>query len=217
MCGRRSLKPTLEDVRQYWDSHLNLTQFLGSRQVVEGSDEFWRLIESSILRHDYRQALFQRYRSECTGSKLLEIGFGLGIELAKLGKLGFSVTGIDPSPNAVRLCNEYLSRQNVDGRALVQNAEKMDFADGTFDAVYSSGVLQHTPDQHSAIDEIWRVLKPGGNILIILYHRHSWFYLLQRLSHVNIEFASEVAPIINTYLSIGMLHQVKLQVSHLSG
>ena len=43
------------------------------------------------------------------------------------------------------------------------------------------------------------MLEPGGRILIILYHRRSWFYLLQRLSGTNVEFASDDAPIINAY------------------
>ncbi|MGH6689963.1 MAG: class I SAM-dependent methyltransferase, partial [Gammaproteobacteria bacterium] len=94
---------------------------------------------------------------------------------------------------------EYLKAQHVAGDALVQNAEQMGFPDETFDAVYSCGVLQHTPSIERAVHESWRVLKPGGKILIILYHRHSWFYLLHRVSAVNIEFAAAEAPIVNAY------------------
>ncbi len=85
------------------------------------------------------------------------------------------------------------------GRALVENAERMSFPDESFDSVYSSGVIQHTPHINRAISEIWRVLRRGGKILIILYHRHSWFYLLQKISGTNIEFEDQDAPIINTY------------------
>ena len=193
------MKYTVEDVRSYWDSHLNLTQFLTAEGIAIGSEQFWTLLEQSLERYDYKASLFLNFAKGALGARLLEVGCGLGLELAKLGRLGFHVTGAELAPNAVRLCNDYLKKRQIVGEAVVQNAEAMDFADATFDAVYSSGVLQHTPDISKAIAEIWRVLKPGGKILIILYHRRSWFYFLHRLSGVSIEFQADEAPIINAY------------------
>ncbi len=190
----------LEDVREYWDSHLNLTQFLPSEDIEVGSDAFWSHLERSMDRYAYKNAVLERFAADCGGQgKLLEIGSGLGLELARLGQLGFEVTGADLAPKAVEVCNAYLQRKGVKGQAVVQNAESLTFPDESFDAVYSSGVIQHTPSIEKAIAEIWRVLRPGGRILIILYHRHSWFYLLQRLSGTNVEFESGDAPIVNSY------------------
>lgn len=190
---------SVEDVRAYWDSHLNLTQFLESENVAIGSDRFWDLLETSMRRYPYKDALFRRLFEGRAGRALLEIGCGLGIELGQLGKLGFDVTGVDLAPTAVGLCNHYLARRQIRGRACVQNAESLEFADASFDVVYSSGVLQHTPDIERAIGEIRRVLRKNGRILIILYHRHSWFYILHKLSGVNVEFEAQDAPIINAY------------------
>ncbi len=193
------MKHEIEDVRRYWDSHLNLTQFLPSEDVEVGSDLFWSHLERSMDRYAYKQRVLERFAAQCGGGKLLEIGSGLGLELARLAELGFDVTGADLAPNAVELCNRYLARRGLPGRALVQNAESLEFADHSFDAVYSSGVIQHTPNIEKAIAEIRRVLKPGGRILIILYHRRSWFHLLQRLSGTNVEFETGDAPIVNAY------------------
>lgn len=195
----RREEATIEDVQEYWDTHLNLTQFITRNDVDIGSDEFYRLLGQALDRYEYKQTLLREFAKARSGSKLLEVGCGLGVELAQLGKLGFLVTGIDLSPQAIGVANTYLNTLGVRGEALVENAEDLSFDDETFDAVYSCGVLQHTPNIERAISEIWRVLKPGGDILIILYHRFSWFYLLQRLSGTNIEFESEEAPIINTY------------------
>lgn len=189
----------IEEVRDFWNSHLNLTQFLPSDDVEVGSDAFWEHLERSMDRYGYKDALLERFAASCGGGKLLEVGSGLGIELARLGELGFDVTGADLAPNAVDLCNTYLRRKGVAGRAVVQDAESLTFEDQSFDAVYSSGVIQHTPNIGKAIAEIWRVLRPGGRILVILYHRRSWFYLLQRLSGTNVEFESGEAPIVNAY------------------
>lgn len=193
------MTPTIEDVRNYWNTHLNLTQFLGDKDLEPGSDRFFEEIERSFDRYGYKDRVFRDFAKDSAGQKLLEVGCGLGIELGKLGQLGFDVTGVDLAPQAVALANANLRRKGVTGRAVAANAESLEFEDASFDAVYSSGVLQHTPDMPRAIAELHRVLKPGGRILIVLYHRHSWFYLLHRLSRQNIEFDDEDAPIINAY------------------
>jgi ubiquinone/menaquinone biosynthesis C-methylase UbiE len=177
---------------------LNLTQFLDANIEV-GSEEFYRLLENTLDRYEYKRPLLEKFAQQKGGQKLLEIGSGLGLELGLLGQLGFDVTGIDLAPAAVDVCNDYLKKRGVDGRAMVQNAEQLEFADSYFDVVYTSGVIQHTPNIDRAIAEIWRVLKPGGEILVILYHRRSWFYMLHKLGRYNIEFASDDAPIINAY------------------
>jgi ubiquinone/menaquinone biosynthesis C-methylase UbiE len=57
--------------------------------------------------------------------------------------------------------------------AQVADAENLPFPDGSFDVVYSFGVLHHTPNTQKSIDEVYRVLKPGGRIIIMLYHKDS--------------------------------------------
>jgi len=191
---------SIDDVREYWNSHLNLTQFLDQSNVDIDSERFYHDIERHIrARHTYKDKLLRDFSHGCEGKKLLEVGCGLGVELAWLGQLGFDVTGIDLAPAAAQFAADHLKRLNLNGRAIVQNVEHMEFPDESFDAVYSSGVLHHTPDIQRAIAEILRVLKPGGKVLVILYHRHSWFYLLHKLTRINIEFGDEDAPIINTY------------------
>ncbi len=56
----------------------------------------------------------------------------------------------------------------------VADAEDLPFADGSFDVVYSWGVLHHTPDTPRAISEAVRVTRPGGRICIMVYSRHAW-------------------------------------------
>src|SRR5262249_34868916 len=57
----------------------------------------------------------------------------------------------------------------ADGRSLP-------FEDGDFDYVYSFGVLHHSPDLGQSLREMMRVLKPGGEFGLMLYHRHSFYY-----------------------------------------
>ena len=193
----------LRKVREYWDRHLNCTQFLARSPVGDpepGSEKFFAALEQVFEQYPYKDRLFQELASLVGGEKrLLEIGCGLGIELGKLARLGFEVTGVDLAPNAVAMANRYLQQRSISGLTQVGNAEALDFPDECFDAVYSSGVLHHTPDIEGAIGEIWRVLRPKGRILIVLYHRRSWFYILHRFSNVNVEFDDSDAPVINAY------------------
>ena len=57
------------------------------------------------------------------------------------------------------------------------DAESLPFEDGTFDAVYTFGVIHHTPNTQKAVEEIHRVLKPGGRAIIGVYHKYSAFFL----------------------------------------
>lgn len=56
------------------------------------------------------------------------------------------------------------------------NAENLPFLDNTFDLVTSYGVLHHTPDTAKAVREVFRVLKPGGKVIMMFYHKNSFAY-----------------------------------------
>jgi ubiquinone/menaquinone biosynthesis C-methylase UbiE len=58
------------------------------------------------------------------------------------------------------------------------DAERLNFPDASFDLVYSHGVLHHTPDTQLAVNEVHRVLRPGGQAIVMLYHRKSYNYAI---------------------------------------
>ena len=55
-------------------------------------------------------------------------------------------------------------------------AENLPFEENTFDIIYSNGVIHHTPNTKLLIDEIYRVLRPGGKIIIMVYAENSYHY-----------------------------------------
>ena len=65
----------------------------------------------------------------------------------------------------------------------VADAENLPFESNTFDLGYSFGVLHHSPDTERAIAELLRVIKPGGELKIMLYNRHCIFALGQWVKH----------------------------------
>ena len=111
------------------------------------------------------------------GKRVLEIGPGAGGHSALFAKCGAAVTAIDITQARVRATAEKFKILGAGNCVAMQgDAESLPFDDRTFDIVYSNGVLHHTNDTQKAIDEVFRVLKPGGRAVIMLYCKSSWHY-----------------------------------------
>lgn len=137
------------------------------------------------------------------GLRVLEIGCGCGSEAERFVRAGAHYTAVDLTKAAVSITRKRFELGNLDGHFVQGDAERLPFADSSFDLVYSHGVLHHTPDTPRTIREIHRVLSPGGEAVIMLYYRGSFNY------HVNIGIVRRLrAPLLRTELGIklaGML------------
>ncbi len=161
-------------VQAYWNEHPCGTQFT---EMEWGSREFYRAVEEDRYRRQPFMAEavgFARY----PGRELLEIGCGLGTDLLQFAKGGAKVAGLDLTPQSVALARRRFELEDMPGRFLVGDAENLPFPDDRFDVVYSFGVLHHTPDTARAFREVRRILRPGGEAVIMLYHAHSSHYYL---------------------------------------
>lgn len=118
---------------------------------------------------------------------MLEVGCGMGTDLLQYAHNEAKVVGLDLTPRHLELAQERFRMFNREGIFINGDAERLCFRDSSFDFVFSNGVLHHTPDTQRAVDEIHRVLRPGGKALILLYHRHSLHYYL----HVLLESGSK--------------------------
>ena len=114
-------------------------------------------------------ARFQDFKDK----KVLEIGCGIGMDGIEFAKAGADYTGVDLSDQSIRLCKKHFELFSQVGNILNTDAENLPFDDNTFDLVYSWGVLHHIPDMQKSIDEVYRVLKPGGKIAIMIYNKYS--------------------------------------------
>ena len=101
-----------------------------------------------------------------TGSRVLEIGFGSGrlhLELAE----DYQMAGVDRAPGMVRLTARRLARRGLASTLQVASADALPWPDATFDAVLSTFAFSAFPDANKAMDEMARVLKPGGRAIIV--------------------------------------------------
>jgi len=108
------------------------------------------------------------------GKKILEVGVGAGTDFLQWVRAGALAYGIDLTEEAIEHVKHRLNLYGLKAEDYaVADSENLPFAENSFDMVYSWGVIHHTPDTQKAFHEIIRVCKPGGKILIMIYHRHS--------------------------------------------
>jgi len=121
------------------------------------------------------------------GEQLLEIGGGLGTDLAQFAKHGAHVTDVDLSEGHLQLAQENFRLRGLTGRFVHHDAESLPFDAGSFDLVYSNGVLHHTPNTKRTVEEIHRVLKPGGRAIVMVYAENSLQYWRSLVWHFGLK------------------------------
>ena len=103
------------------------------------------------------------------GTRLLEVGTGVGAVLAVLGQEfpGLRLTGVDIEPKQLAYARGHLERSGVEADLVEADALALPFEDASFDHVWMMWLLEHIPDAPAALREARRVLVPGGRITAI--------------------------------------------------
>lgn len=168
-----SEQPLKEAVRAHWDAVPCGTRDLGG----EDRRRFFRELEDERYALEPYIKPFARF-DEGRDKDVLEVGVGAGTDFMQWVRAGARATGVDLTEQGVALTKERLALEGLDATVLQGDAENLPFADGSFDLVYSYGVLHHSPNTAKAIDEVFRVLRPGGTARVMVYHLHSWVSLM---------------------------------------
>ena len=180
-------------IRDYWNAHIH--DLAVARHPV-GTREFFDDLEAyryEKLHYLPSVVRFDAYR----GKSLLEVGCGVGTDLVRFARAGARVSGIDIAEVSIELAKKNIAYHGGTADLRVMDGEALDFSDHSFDVVYAHGVIQYTADAERMIGEIHRVLKPGGEAIMMVYNRHSWLNLLSKLMKVDLEH--EDAPVLNKY------------------
>ena len=102
---------------------------------------------------------------------------------------------------------------NLNAAYICADAENLPFTDALFDYVYSFGVMHHAPDTQRCVEEAYRVLRPGGQALIMLYHRHSLNEAVHRLVRVPFEERDELCPVVRRF-TVGEIRTMFAKFAH---
>lgn len=112
---------------------------------------------------------------------VLEIGTGQGSDLMQFAKAGAICNGVDITDQHLALTQRNFDLRKKKVELFKADATKLPFQDGTIDCVYSFGVIHHIPEADAVIAEVYRVLRPGGVVMIAVYHKWSAVFLFKWL------------------------------------
>jgi ubiquinone/menaquinone biosynthesis C-methylase UbiE len=138
-------------------------------------------VRAFIQKH-HEAAMLERFGGRCDGATVLEIGCGRGVGTEIIfERFGAKeVQAFDLDPDMVELARQRLAKYSGEKlRLSVGDAERIEAADASFDAVFDFGIIHHVPNWQNVLREVSRVLKPGGKFYfeeVTAKALNRWFY-----------------------------------------
>src|SRR5882724_9045531 len=154
-----------DEVRKFWNAEPCGSRYLGELSDFEAHARARYELEPYIPEF----AQFPASR----GLNVLEIGVGMGADYLEWLKAGAHASGVDLSAISIERARRRCELAGYQPDLRVADGEHLPFPDNTFDVVYSYGVMHHSPETAQCLHDAYRVLKPGGEARIMLYHHPS--------------------------------------------
>ena len=146
--------------RDAWDRDAPLEQ-------LTSHDIWW-------LRRDFLERMWPDVR----GLRVVEVGSGPAHDSITFAERGAQVTAVDHSESGLRLASDVYARLRLPLQTVRADAQALPFKDGQFDIAFNAGVLEHFTDEQleRVVDEMMRVVKPGGLFVAFCPNRFNLFY-----------------------------------------
>jgi phosphatidylethanolamine/phosphatidyl-N-methylethanolamine N-methyltransferase len=128
----------------------------------------WAPVYDLVFGPVFRQGRLAAIRAaERVGNRILEVGVGTGISLPHYSRDSL-ITGVDISDDMLDKARDRVRRQDLSNVQAIRvgDAEALDFATSSYDAVVAQYVVSAVPHPTRALDEFARVCRPGGEIII---------------------------------------------------
>jgi ubiquinone/menaquinone biosynthesis C-methylase UbiE len=177
--------------RKWWESNPMRYDWTDPLKVAEFSPEFYREIDRRFFLDakqymPWKEVPFDPLidYAQLATKDVLEIGVGNGSHAQLLASNAKSFTGIDLTEYAVKSTSQRFKCFSIEGRVLQMDAESLAFPNNSFDFVWSWGVIHHSANTAGILQEMHRVLRPGGSAVVMVYHRNFWkYYVMSGLFH----------------------------------
>jgi ubiquinone biosynthesis O-methyltransferase len=154
--------------------HSDISKFFD--EMSQGRNE--KIQANPVVEYEQhvRAVTVLKFLSAERGEKILDVGCGNARDIVYLVEQGAEVTGIDISEGMVAEAKAELEKLGYNKVTLeVGDATQLHYADGEFDKVLCSEVIEHIPDADKAFSEIYRVLKPNGILVLSTPNPKSWY------------------------------------------
>jgi ubiquinone/menaquinone biosynthesis C-methylase UbiE len=174
-----------ECVRDWWNRNPMSYDVDDPIPHERGTAEYFRELDSRVFDHRVLRLTrsgdgppFSRFVDfpGTRGRDVLEMGCGSGFASQLFAEAGATVTAVDLTDWAIETTTQRMRAFGLEATVQQADGEHLPFPDESFDVVFSWGVIHHTTDMDQALRELIRVLRPGGKLVLMVYHRHSLFY-----------------------------------------
>jgi ubiquinone/menaquinone biosynthesis C-methylase UbiE len=168
--------------KSWWEKNPRRYDWKDKIGVAEFSKEFYQEIDHRFFQ-DSRHYLPWKERpfdqlipfSQLPAWDVLEIGVGNGSHAQLIAPHCKSYIGVDLTQYAVTSTSQRFETFGIKGTIRQMDAEKMEFPDESFNFIWTWGVIHHSANTGAILEHMHRVLKPGGQTTIMVYHR-SFYY-----------------------------------------
>ena len=159
-------------IRDYWNNQPCNVQH---SKNTPGSLEFFQDVSARRYRvepHIPEFAGFYLWQ----GKQVLEIGPGIGSDAAEFARNGADYYGIDYSDESIKLAQQRFKVEELEGTFVCGDSSDVESYNTLpkMDLVYSYGVIHHFPAIDRIIDNVYNILKPGGEFRFMVYAKNSW-------------------------------------------
>ena len=170
------MNATINEVKGFWNANPCQSDLSSEQDRRRYFEDITRKRYGGREWHVPIVARFPAFR----GKDVLEIGCSIGTDGIEFARNGARYVGVDLTPKSIELAMERFNLFGVPGRFEVADAEReLPFPDDSFDHIYSFGVIHHSPVPERIGREIYRVLRPGGTLTVMLYNRSSINYYIE--------------------------------------
>ncbi len=164
------------EIQGFWNEHPCGQSQVGP--VLADYEQFFARYDAHRYSYTREAHILKRLDAiDFRGKRVLEIGLGQGADSEQIIKRGAIWSGVDLTPESVSKVRTRLKLRNLPYEYLeCGSVLHLPFVNDQFDIVFSHGVLHHVPEILTAQWEIARVLKPGGELIAMLYAKNSLNY-----------------------------------------
>lgn len=174
-------------IQDFWDTEPCGSKHPDSKGVEPGSPVFCADTENRRyeLHRDFAKPFLKeavRF-DQIAHQRVLEVGCGIGVDAIQFARRANDMYLVDLSAMSLRLTLRRFANEQLAAHAALADAENLPFEAGSFDVAYSFGVLHHSPNTERSIEQLHRILKPGGTAIVMLYAKYSAMTLFQTGLH----------------------------------